>query len=105
MGVKIFVPRASEQRERRRGGAGGAGAPLGQLPPPHRVVEQPAQLPRPEDRDHAEVRQEEFSVFYLLLRSSYYFHDVRRIVSTKNCWRVKVCHKVCLVPIEIVLKF
>ena len=57
MGVKIFVPCASEQRERRRGGAGGAGAPLGQLPPPHRVVEQPAQLPRPEDRDHAEVRR------------------------------------------------
>ena len=57
VGVKIFVPRASEQRERRRGGAGGAGAPLGQLPPPHRVVEQSAQLPRPEDRDHAEVRR------------------------------------------------
>ena len=105
MCVKIFVPRASEQRERRRGGAGGAGAPLGQLPPPHRVVEQSAQLPRPEDRDHAEVRSEEaVCIFCLLLRSSY-FYDVRRIVSTKNCWRVKVCHKVSLVPIEIVLKF
>ena len=41
--------------ERRRGGAGCPGQPLGQLPHPHRVLEQPTQLPRPESRNNEEV--------------------------------------------------